>query len=415
MSESIQADAADAVDTPRTVVVIGGGQAAGWVVKTLRQEGFAGRLVMIADETHLPYERPPLSKAVLAGEADIETVRIAKPDEFAALNVEAWQPDSATAIDRANRIVTTRSGRELKYDRLVIATGGAARKLPASVAKSAHVTYLRTLDEAMALGERLRRSQRVLVVGGGWIGLEVAATARKLGVEATVIEGAPRLCARSLPDEVSQFLLDLHRANGVDIRLNAQLVSLDDHGDGVRATFADGSALDADFAVAGIGLAPHTAIAEAAGIEVQDGIVVDEFGQTSDSDIFACGDVANHPNAWLKRRVRLESWANAQNQAIAAAKAVLGVKTPYAEIPWFWSDQYDVNLQILGEIPAGATPALRGSLEEKRATLFFVENGHLRGVIAINSARDLKLARKWMNQGRAVDLAALVDTSKALA
>jgi 3-phenylpropionate/trans-cinnamate dioxygenase ferredoxin reductase subunit len=197
--------------------------------------------------------------------------------------------------------------------------------------------------------------------------------------------------------------------------LNAQLVSLDDHGEGVRATFADGSTLDADFAVAGIGLAPHTAIAEAAGIDVNDGIVVDEFGQTSDSDIFACGDVANHPNAWLKRRVRLESWANAQNQAIAAAKAVLGVKTPYAEIPWFWSDQYDVNLQILGEIPAGVTPALRGSLEEKRATLFFVEDGHLRGVIAINSARDLKLARKWMNQGRAVDLAALVDTSKALA
>ncbi|HEV3431347.1 MAG TPA: FAD-dependent oxidoreductase [Paraburkholderia sp.] len=403
------------VDAPRTVVVIGGGQAAGWVVKTLRQEGYAGRLVMIADETHLPYERPPLSKAVLAGDADIETVRIAKPDEFAALNIEAWQPDCATSIDRANRTVTTRSGREVKYDRLVIATGGAARKLPANIAKSAHVTYLRTLDEAMALGERLRRSQRVLVVGGGWIGLEVAATARKLGVEATVIEGAPRLCARSLPNEVSQFLLDLHRANGVDIRLNAQLVSLDDHGEGVRATFADGSTLDADFAVAGIGLAPHTAIAEAAGIDVNDGIVVDEFGQTSDSDIFACGDVANHPNAWLKRRVRLESWANAQNQAIAAAKAVLGVKTPYAEIPWFWSDQYDVNLQILGEIPAGMTPALRGSLEEKRATLFFVEDGHLRGVIAINSARDLKLARKWMNQGRAVDLAALVDTSKALA
>ncbi len=412
MSDSIQTGA---VDAPRTVVVIGGGQAAGWMVKTLRQEGYTGRLVMIADETHLPYERPPLSKAVLAGEADIETVRIARPDEFASLNIEAWQPDCATTIDRANRMVTTRSGREVKYDRLVIATGGAARKLPDSIAKSAHVTYLRTLDEAITLGERLRRSQRVLVVGGGWIGLEVAATARKLGVEATVIEGAPRLCARSLPNEVSRFLFDLHRANGVDFRLNAQLVSLEDHGDGVRATFADGSTLDADFAVAGIGLAPHTAIAEAAGLDVQDGIVVDEFGQTSDSDIFACGDVANHPNAWLKRRVRLESWANAQNQAIAAAKAVLGVKTPYAEIPWFWSDQYDVNLQILGEIPAGVTPALRGNLEEKRATLFFVEDGHLRGVIAINSARDLKLARKWMNQGRAVDIAALVDTSKALA
>ncbi|MCX5542960.1 FAD-dependent oxidoreductase [Paraburkholderia sp. CNPSo 3076] len=403
-------------EAPRTVVVIGGGQAAGWVVKTLRKEGYQGRLVMIADEVHLPYERPPLSKAVLAGEADIETVRIAKPDEFAALNVETWQPDCATSIDRATRVVTTRSGREVKYDRLVIATGGAARKLPASVANSAHVTYLRTLDEALALGERLRNSQRVLVVGGGWIGLEVAATARKLGVQATVVEGAPRLCARSLTEEVSRFLLDLHRANGVDVRLNAMLLTLEDRAEGgVRATFADGSTLDADFAVAGIGLAPHTALAVAAGLSVDDGIVVDEFGETSDSCIFACGDVANHPNAWLKRRVRLESWANAQNQAIAAAKAVLGVKTPYAEIPWFWSDQYDVNLQILGDLPAGVAPVLRGSLEEKRASLFFVEDGHLRGVIAINAARELKLARKWMSQGRAVDLAALVDSSKALA
>ncbi|MCP3719008.1 NAD(P)/FAD-dependent oxidoreductase [Paraburkholderia sp. CNPSo 3281] len=403
-------------EAPRTVVVIGGGQAAGWVVKTLRKEGYQGRLVMIADEVHLPYERPPLSKAVLAGEADIETVRIAKPDEFAAFNVETWQPDCATSIDRVARVVTTRSGREVKYDRLVIATGGAARKLPASVANSAHVTYLRTLDEALALGERLRNSQRVLVVGGGWIGLEVAATALKLGVQATVVEGAPRLCARSLPEEVSRFLLDLHRANGVDVRLNAMLLTLEDRAEGgVRATFADGTTLDADFAVAGIGLAPHTALAVAAGLSVDDGIVVDEFGETSDSCIFACGDVANHPNAWLKRRVRLESWANAQNQAIAAAKAVLGVKTPYAEIPWFWSDQYDVNLQILGDLPAGVAPVLRGSLEEKRASLFFVEDGHLRGVIAINAARELKLARKWMSQGRAVDLAALVDTSKALA
>ena len=318
-----------ALTTPRTVVVIGGGQAAGWVVKTLRTEGFEGRLVMIADEVHLPYERPPLSKGVLAGEADIETVRIAKPDEFATLNVETWQPDCAVAIDRTKRTVTTRSGREVKYDRLVIATGGAARRLPASVAKSAHVTYLRTLDEALALGERLRRSQRVLVVGGGWIGLEVAATARKLGVAATVIEGAPRLCARSLPQEVADFLLELHRANGVDVRLNSALVSLEDREEGgVRATFADGSTLDADFAVAGIGLTPNTALAQEAGLAVEDGIVVDEFGETSDADIFACGDVANHPNAWLKRRVRLESWANAQNQAIAAAKAVLGVKAP---------------------------------------------------------------------------------------
>ncbi|TDV39453.1 3-phenylpropionate/trans-cinnamate dioxygenase ferredoxin reductase subunit [Paraburkholderia caballeronis] len=410
--------ASASVAAPRTVVVIGGGQAAGWVVKTLRKEGFDGRLVMIADEAHLPYERPPLSKAVLAGEADIDTVRIVKPDEFAGLDVEAWQPDCATSIDRAARIVRTRSGREVEYDRLVIATGGAARRLPDALVRTRHVTCLRTLDEAVALGERLRGSRRVLVIGGGWIGLEVAATARKLGVEATVVEGAPRLCARSLPPVVSQFLLDLHRSHGVDVRVGAALASIEDHPDDpqrVRATLADGSVLDADFAVAGIGLAPHTALAEAAGLPVADGVVVDEYGATADPNVFACGDVANHPNAWLGRRVRLESWANAQNQAIAAAKALLGKAEPYADIPWFWSDQYDVNLQILGDLPADADLAVRGSLADKRATLFCVKDGALRGAIAINAARDLKLARKWMQQGRPVDLATLTDASKALA
>lgn len=159
----------------------------------------------------------------------------------------------------------------------------------------------------------------------------------------------------------------------------------------------------------------NTSLATEAGLHVDDGIVVDEYGATSDPAIFACGDVANHPNAWLKRRVRLESWANAQNQAIAAAKAVLGVRAPYAEIPWFWSDQYDVNLQILGDLPADAQLVVRGDIAAKRATLFFVTHGALRGVIAINSARELKLARKWMNQGRAIDVAALADTTRALA
>ncbi|CAG9218509.1 Ferredoxin reductase [Paraburkholderia sabiae] len=409
---------ASATDTPQTIVVIGGGQAAGWVVKTLRKTGFEGRLVMIADEIHLPYERPPLSKAVLSGDADIDTVRLFATDDFASLNIEAWQPDVAVEIDRERRTVRTQTGREVQYDRLVIATGGAARKLPASLVKTDHIAYLRTLDEASALGERLRKSQHVLVIGGGWIGLEVAATARKLGVAATVVEGAPRLCARSVPPAVSDFLLELHRANGVDVRLNAALTSLDTHPEDagkVRATLADGTTLDADFAVAGIGLTPHTSLAEAAGLPVNDGIVVDEHGMTNDPRIFACGDVANHPSAWLKRRVRLESWANAQNQAIVVAKAALGQFEPYAEIPWFWSDQYDVNLQILGDIPADAQLVVRGDVSARRATLFHVADGGVRGVIAINTPRDLKLARKWMTQGRTVDVAALADADKALA
>ncbi|CAN7309259.1 NAD(P)/FAD-dependent oxidoreductase [Paraburkholderia sp. SIMBA_054] len=418
MTDAAISNAASNADAPQTIVVIGGGQAAGWVVKTLRKTGFEGRLVMIADEIHLPYERPPLSKAVLSGDANIDTVRLFATDDFASLNVEAWQPDVATQIDRAQRIVRTQSGREVQYDRLVIATGGAARKLPASLVKTDHIAYLRTLDEASALGERLRASKHVLVIGGGWIGLEVAATARKLGVGATVVEGAPRLCARSVPPVVSEFLLDLHRSNGVDVRLSAALTSLDTHPEDaskVRATLADGSTIDADFAVAGIGLTPHTSIAEAAGLPVNDGIVVDEHGMTNDPRIFACGDVANHPSAWLKRRVRLESWANAQNQAIVVAKAALGQFEPYAEIPWFWSDQYDVNLQILGDIPADAELVVRGDVSARRATLFHVADGGVRGVIAINTPRDLKLARKWMTQGRTVDVAALADADKALA
>src|SRR5690349_10157909 len=259
MTDAVISHAASDADAPQTIVVIGGGQAAGWVVKTLRKTGFEGRLVMIADEIHLPYERPPLSKAVLSGDADIDTVRLFASDDFASLDVEAWQPDVATQIDRAQRIVRTQSGRAVQYDRLVIATGGAARKLPASLVKTDYIAYLRTLDEASALGERLRASQHVLVIGGGWIGLEVAATARKLGVAATVVEGSPRLCARSVPPVVSDFLLDLHRSNGVDVRLSAALTSLDTHPEDaskVRATLADGSTIDADFAVAGIGLTP---------------------------------------------------------------------------------------------------------------------------------------------------------------
>ncbi|AUT72836.1 FAD-dependent pyridine nucleotide-disulfide oxidoreductase [Paraburkholderia hospita] len=418
MTDAAISNAANNADVPQTIVVIGGGQAAGWVVKTLRKTGFEGRLVMIADEIHLPYERPPLSKAVLSGDANIDTVRLFATDDFASLNVEAWQPDVATQIDRAQRIVRTQSGREVQYDRLVIATGGAARKLPASLVKTDHIAYLRTLNEASALGERLRASKHVLVIGGGWIGLEVAATARKLGVAATVVEGAPRLCARSVPPVVSEFLLDLHRSNGVDVRLSAALTSLDTHPEDaskVRATLADGTSIDADFAVAGIGLTPHTSIAEGAGLPVNDGIVVDEHGMTNDPRIFACGDVANHPSAWLKRRVRLESWANAQNQAIVVAKAALGQFEPYAEIPWFWSDQYDVNLQILGDIPADAELVVRGDVSARRATLFHVADGGVRGVIAINTPRDLKLARKWMTQGRTVDVAALADADKALA
>jgi len=412
------ASTGSAAPSIQTIAVVGGGQAAGWVLKTLRKEGFAGRLIMIADEVHPPYERPPLSKTVLSGEALPESVHLVKPDEFVALNVETWQPERATSIDRERRVLHTASGRAAKYDRLVIATGGTARKLPDAIDRTARVAYLRTLDDAAKLGAQLRESRHVVVIGGGWIGLEVAATARKLGCRVTVVEGTSRLCGRSVPPGMSDFLAQLHRTEGVDIRLDCVLTSLTDDPDsatGVLATFADGSVLKADLAVAGIGLNPSTELAESAGLAVDNGIVVSAIGETDDPAIFACGDVANHPNAWLKRRIRLESWANAQNQAISTAKAALGLESAYEEIPWFWSDQYDVNLQILGDVPPHVTPIVRGSLDSRRASLFFLDGATLRGVIAINSARDLKLAKRWMQQNKSVTAELLQDDSKPLA
>lgn len=403
---------------PRTIAVVGGGQAAGWVIKTLRKESFGGRLVMVADEIHAPYERPPLSKAVLSGDATVDSVALVKPDDFKALNVECWQPDRAIEIDRGRRLLRTAEGRELQYDRLIVATGGAARRLQGAQGATKNLAYLRTIDDAVRLGARLRDMKHLLVIGGGWIGLEVAATARKLGVDVTVVEGAPRLCARTVPPLVSAFLADLHREHGVHLHIGAGLYSLEDHPDDSRRVLAKlegGGCIDADFAVAGIGLVPHTALAEAAGLPVQDGIVVDEYGATEDPSIFACGDVANHMNAWLGRRVRLESWANAQNQAIATAKAAIGILEPYAEIPWFWSDQYDVNLQILGDVPVESMPIVRGNMDEKHASMFFLRDGLIRGVVAINAARDLKLARKRMNQGRKVDKEILMDATIPLA
>ncbi|GJH14809.1 FAD-dependent oxidoreductase [Caballeronia novacaledonica] len=405
------------VGPPRTIAVVGGGQAAGWVLKTLRKEGFDGRLVMVADEIHAPYERPPLSKAVLSGDATVDSLTLVKPDEFEALKVECWQPDRAVEIDRDQHLLRTAQGRVLHFDRLIVATGGAARRLEGSQGATKNLAYLRTIDDAVSLSARLRDIKHLLVIGGGWIGLEVAATARKLGVNVTVVEGAPRLCARTVPPAVSTFLADLHRKQGVQLRIGTGLCSLEDHPDDSRRVLAKlegGECIDADFAVAGIGLSPHTALVEAAGLPVQDGVVVDEYGATEDPTIFACGDVANHLNAWLGRRVRLESWANAQNQAIATAKASIGILAPYAEIPWFWSDQYDVNLQILGDVPVDSEPIVRGDLDAERASLFFLRDNMIRGVVAINAARDLKLARKWMNQGRKVDREVLMDVTVPL-
>jgi len=365
------------------VVIVGAGQAGGWVAATLRQGGYAGEIALVGEELHPPYERPPLSKEVLLGQKPPEGTHLWPK----GLQVTAYAGRRAERIDRDAKRVILSDGAELGYDKLVLATGGRVRRLPEL--PQAH--YLRTIDDAVALRAALLAGRSLLVIGGGWIGLEVAAAARKLDRQVTVVELADRLCARVLPRRVADYLHDLHSRNGVEIRLGATAAGV-----------------SADVVVVGIGIQPNSELAEAAGLAVANGIVVDEFGRTSDPDIFAAGDVAN------LRGQRLESWANAQNQAVAAAKSLLGQSTPYREVPWFWSDQHGVNIQILG-IPAQDDEiVVRGEPARDSVSYYFLRDGKVAGLVAVNTMREVRTARKLMAEGKAVDRAVLGDPAKPL-
>ena len=364
------------------VVIVGAGQAGGWAARSLRDSGSTDEIVLLGEEPHLPYQRPPLSKEVLVGEKPPESTYLWP----SGLPVEFRPRTRVTRIDRSGRRVTLAGGGSVDYDKLILATGGRVRRLDIP---GAH--YLRTIEDAVGLRHALLAGGNLLVVGGGWIGLEAAASARALGCEVTVVEAADRLCGRVMPAVVSDYLADLHRRHGVDVRLNGTL-----------------NVHTATTIVIGIGIVPNVELAQDADLVVTNGIVVDEFGVTSDPDIVAVGDVAN------LNGVRLESWANAQNQAIAAARTLAGVPTPYREIPWFWSNQYHVNLQFLGLPKPGQATVMRGEPSSDKFTLFFLEGEHIGAVVAANNMRDLKVSKRLMEAGTVVSPEVLVDTSKPL-
>jgi 3-phenylpropionate/trans-cinnamate dioxygenase ferredoxin reductase subunit len=392
------------------IVIAGGGQAGGWAAKTLRTEGYAGRIVLLGDEPHPPHERPPLSKAVLAGSSEPDVCHLFKPDALAELALECEPGERALAIDRAARTVLTDRNRRLHYDRLILAMGSRVRRLTVPGADLPGVFYLRTIADALALRERLTTNARLLVVGGGWIGLEAAATARKREATVTVLEAADRLCARAAPPELSEFLLRLHTGHGVEVRLGAGLASLRSApGGGIVASLADGTELDADAVLIGVGIVPNVELARDAGLEVRNGIVVDDQGRTSDPDIFAAGDVTDQPGARLGRRVRLESWQNAQDQAIVAAKAALGGDARHDPLPWFWSDQYEANIQILGLPERWPEAVRRGEPASANFSLFYLRDGAIEAVASVNAPRDLRAARRLIEQRKPVRAADLAD------
>lgn len=379
-------------------VIVGGGQAAGWIARTLRAEGFTGSVTIVGDEAHCPYERPPLSKGVLKGEASLESMTMLGADDAVRLDIVLACNTCVTRIDRATGHVICANGETLAYDRLFLATGSRPRTFPTlAPTQSGRLHVLRSQDDAIRLRRNLVAGNHLVVVGGGWIGLEVAATARHLGLQVTVIEANPYLCARSLAPMVSDYLLERHRAAGVVAHLETQVEAIDASGDGVTVVLADGSVILADEVLLCLGARPNDELAREAGLAVNDGILVDRIGRTSDPAIFAAGDVARFPSAG--HMVRGESWANAQHQGIAAAKSALGGACDYAILPWFWSDQYDMNIQIVGaperavhiEQVAASDPSRNGPGWIARDA-----DGLMIGAVAVNNAKFIRRIRADM-------------------
>lgn len=407
---------ATATAPPATIVIIGAGQAGGWAAQTLRSEGFTGRLVLIGDETHPPYERPSLSKAVLAGEAAPASTWVHKPEAFEALRLEWWVDTRVVRIDRVVKCLEMSSGEQLSYDRLILCTGGKARALAVPGADRTPSRTLRTIGDALSLAPELRPGRSIVVIGGGWIGLEVAATARQKGAEVTVVEAQGRLCERTVPPEISAHLLGLHGAHGTRVLLGARITGMAQGADGRSAvTLADGNTLTCHAIVAGVGLMPNDELARDAGLECDGGVIVDRNCRTSDPDIFAAGDVAVTPNPWAGRPLRLESWQNAQDQGIAAARAALGLPVDYGPLPWFWSDQYGMNLQIYGLPQPSHRVVARGTPGADSFLLCYLDGDVVQAAVGANAARDLRFARRLIEQRRQVDPDRLADPDVPMA
>ena len=391
----------------RAIVIVGAGQAGGWAATTLRSRGYDGRVLLLGEEPHAPYERPPLSKAVLGGQAAAESTELFSAARLTELDIEFRPGIAATRLRVDDKQVESSDGESAAYDKLILCTGGrpVVPALPGVSGAAVHV--LRTRDDALRLRAQLGPGKHVVIVGGGWIGLEVAATARQSGSRVTVLEQAGRLCARSVQPGVSAHLAALHAAQGVEVRLGASLCAVHPQPDGrAVAELADGSAIAADAVVLGVGLQANDALARAAGIECDRGVLVDAYCRTSATDVFAAGDVAVSVGA--VGRVRLESWQNAQDQGAAAALSALGESMPYTPSGAVWSEQYDAMVQIVGFPALAASEVLRPQAESRALLSVALDAGsRIVAAVAIDAPRELRQLRKWIAQGAVLDPALL--------
>jgi 3-phenylpropionate/trans-cinnamate dioxygenase ferredoxin reductase subunit len=394
------------------VVIVGAGQAGGTAAALLRQHAFTGSITLIGEEAITPYEHPPLSKGYLKGDVDAESLKLKTDSFYHEANITLHLGAAALGIDRAAKTVTIEGPLTIPYDALILATGSRTNSLPVDGAQLSDIYKLRTLADAEALKAAIRPGRRLLVIGGGYIGLEVAASARALGAEVVVVERESRCLARVASEPLSIFFQDYHRAQGVEIIVGAALKRFQGDANGfVRAAeLEDGRVLGCDVALVGVGGSPRDELARAANLSCDSGVLVDAHARTSDPNIYAIGDVTRRPMPLYGGRLfRLESVPNAFDQARQAVAAILGSQELPTEVPWFWSDQYDLRLQIAG-VPLDADQLLvRGDPSQARFAVFHLKDGRIRAVEAVNAAPEYMAGKQLIASGKTVDLVKLSD------
>ena len=398
-------------------VIVGASLAGAKAAQTLREEGFGGPIMLIGQETERPYERPPLSKDYLLDKAERESIYVHPAGWYGEHDVELRLGTTVTAVDPAAHEVTLADGSRIGYAKLLLATGSSPRRLPVPGADLDGVHYLRRVADSDRIKETFAAASRVAVIGAGWIGLETTAAARAAGVEVTVLEAAELPLLRVLGREVAEVFAGLHREHGVDLRFGVQVAEITGSGgraDGVR--LADGSHIPADAVIVGVGITPNSQLAEAAGLEVRNGVVTDAGLQSSDPDIYAAGDVANAYHPLLGRHIRVEHWANALNQPQAAARAMLGQDTAYDLVPYFYTDQYDLGMEYAGYVEPGGYDQVvfRGDVQRREFIAFWLASGRVLAGMNVNVWDVNEAIQAVVRGGRAVDAARLADVDVPL-
>ena len=376
------------------LVIVGAGQSAIQCITSLRKEDYPGLITLVGEEEHLPYQRPPLSKGFLEDTVSNERLYFKKLEFFIENKVKLKLGTKAEEIDIENNNIHLSDNTKLSFDKLVFATGSSVRKLdfPGKDLNSIH--YLRGLDDALSIKKDLQTRQNIVVVGAGYIGLEVAAIAAKQNKSVTVIEMADRVMNRTVDPQISDYYLNLHQKNGVTFKFNTSLKEIIGTNNPEKVVCSDGSEVAADMVVIGAGIMPNVELAENAGLSCDNGIVVNEFGKTDHADIYACGDCTNHPNKLLNKKIRLESVHNAMEQSKTVASSIINQSIAYNQIPWFWSDQYDHKLQIVGLSGDHDKVIIRGDMSEAKFMLFYTKDDKLIAVDAVNNSKEFLICKK---------------------